>query len=264
MFPKKNKKFNKTYNNRFPKRRRRSYASSVLAKMNYQQRGGMQTLGPGILVKNYEATIPIIQSQLGTFTLEAMLGEQWQKDFASFTYFKIIAVAVIQQRINTPNSAGNVTILFNFNRSIEGEIISNDSAKIFPPVGAKQFVYRPGRGIVYVTKTADNDSTNRPLNLSVYNATSNVLISDVYRLPGILATYSTASTTRFVRVVLRIAYRGSFEPVSTSKLQVSNRVKEMERIVKEGIVIKKQVLNKTLLEKEIDRIIEEKADDKEA
>jgi hypothetical protein len=223
-----------------------------MRKMSYQERGGVQTLGPGILVKNYEVTIPFIQNQMGVFTLNAMLGDQWQKDFSCFTYFKIIAFAVIQQRINNPNSAGNVSVLFNFNRSIDGDITTNDATKILPPFGGRSIVYKPGQGIVYVTQTITDDTSNRPLNLSVFNATTNVLIDGVYYLPGQLAGYSTASTSRFARCVLRVAYRGSFEKVEgTSKQQVAIKEK-IENMVRNGVILKSQVPNKSLIVKEIE------------
>jgi hypothetical protein len=231
--------------------------------MSYQERGGMQILGPGIQVKNYEVTIPFIQNQLGTFTLDAMLGDQWQKDFSCWTYFKIIGFAIIQQRINNPNSAGNVSVLFNFNRSIDGDITTNDATKILPPCGARRLVYKPGQGIVYVTQTITDDTSNRPLNLSVFNATTNVLIDGIYHLPGRLAGYSTASTSRFARCVLRIAYKGSFEKVEgTSKLQVDIKEK-MKEIVKNGVIYKEHVPNKSLILKEIESRFEKAVDLKE-
>jgi hypothetical protein len=240
--------------------KRRSLASRLLRKMSYQERGGMQILGPGILIKNYEVTIPFIQNQMGTFTLDAMFGDQWQKDFSCFTYFKVIAFAVIQQRINNPNSAGTVSVLFNFNRSIDGDITTNDATKILPPFGGRSIVYKPGSGIVYVTRTMADDTSNRPLNLSVFNATTNVLIDGIYHLPGQLAGYSTASTSRFARCVLRVAFKGSFEKVEgTSKQQVDIKEK-IHNMVKNGVVFKEQVPKKSLILKEIESRFE-KAED---
>jgi hypothetical protein len=219
--------------------------------MNYQMRGGLQSLGPGFLTKNYEASIEFTRLTTGKYTLDAMLGEQWQQDFACFTYFKVVAFSVQQQKINLTDTAENVWVLFNFNRDIDGEVITNDSAKILPPLGSKQIIYTPNSGIVYVTKTVDDDTSNRSLNLATYNATSNVLINGVYHLPGQLAYTSHIDFEKTVRVVLRVQYKGSLENESTSKLQVSNKAK-FEEIVKKGVKISKLVLKKTLLEKEIE------------
>lgn len=220
--------------------------------MNYQFRGGLQSLGPGFLAKNYEASIELTRLTTGKYTLDAMLGEQWQQDFASFTYFKVVAFSIQQQKLNISDTAENIWVLFNFNRDIDGEVITNDSAKILPPLGGKQIVYKPNSGIVYVTKTVDNDTSNRSLNLATYNATTNVLIDGVYHLPGRLAYTSQVDYERIVRVVLRIQYKGSLENESTSKLQVPIKAK-FEEIVREGVQIRKHVLKKTLLGKEIER-----------
>jgi hypothetical protein len=144
------------------------------------------------------------------YAIHAVLGDQYQVDMQSWSYFRIVGLMLTQQSINRPDEAGYLTCKAMFTNIINGDVYKDDGMKAFPNIGRRTFVFLPTNTVVYNSDDMDGDVRHCPVNLGTYSNTDSIrLLDGFYNIPGRIYLRNDTVLDRRVNCTLRVEYRGS-------------------------------------------------------
>jgi hypothetical protein len=180
-------------------------------------------MGPGTTTKNFERLVTVTPQTQVIFNISTFANQDDLDQMCrAYRYIKVVGIGITQNAMNLPNEQDSVylRVAWSGNTEQQEDILEDDASKILPNIGRKRFFFSPPNAQIPMYRNGTTISAN----LSEFVSTS--LLEDAddkHQIPGSIMLYNTTTTARKIRIVLRIAFRGS---------KVIDKVEEAKRILK--------------------------------